>query len=331
MLARLNHQLEKMMPLITPVGVLTGVWLGSYLSGYAYLSPWVFAFMTFAGSINSSFGDFFSVLKRPAALITCLLTLHVLMPLVAMGMGHVFFDGDALTITGFILAAAIPTGISSFVWVGIYRGNTALTLAIILLDTLLSPVVVPYTLSVLVGARVSLDIGAMMQSLFLMVVFPSVLGMFINHRSKGRVKQRWGPRLSPFSKLSMGIVVAINGSVIAPYLRDINLRLVQIALVVLAVASLGYILGFLVARSIGWGRDNVVALTLNGGMRNISAGSVLAITYFPAPVAIPVVLGMLFQQSLAALFGYLLGRFYSHREGEGRLAVAARERQMRHV
>jgi len=320
-----------MMPLITPLGVLIGVLLGGHLSGYTYLSPWIFAFMTFAGSINSSFGDFFGVLKRPAPLIACLFTLHVLMPLTAMGMGHVFFAGDELTITGFILAAAIPTGISSFVWVGIYRGNTALTLAIILLDTLLSPVVVPYTLSVLVGARVALDIGAMMQSLFLMVVLPSVLGMLLNHRTQGQVKQRWGPRLSPFSKLSMGIVVAINGSVIAPYLRDINLRLVQTALVVLAVASLGYILGFLVARMAGWGRDNVVALTLNGGMRNISAGSVLAITYFPAPVAIPVVLGMLFQQSLAALFGYLLGRFYSRRESRGQLAVPAGERRVRHV
>ncbi|MNJ80971.1 hypothetical protein D3C77_795600 [compost metagenome] len=41
-------------------------------------------------------------------------------------------------------------------------------------------------------------------------------------------------------------------------------------------------------------------------MRNISAGAVLAVTYFPAPVAVPVVLGMVFQQTLASLAGYLL-------------------------
>ncbi|MNC65135.1 hypothetical protein D3C75_1153990 [compost metagenome] len=42
-------------------------------------------------------------------------------------------------------------------------------------------------------------------------------------------------------------------------------------------------------------------------MRNISAGAVLAVSYFPAPVAVPVVLGMVFQQLLASLAGFLLG------------------------
>ena len=44
-------------------------------------------------------------------------------------------------------------------------------------------------------------------------------------------------------------------------------------------------------------------------MRNISAGAVLAVSFFPSQVAVPVVIGMLFQQILAALFGYLLRRF----------------------
>ncbi len=45
-------------------------------------------------------------------------------------------------------------------------------------------------------------------------------------------------------------------------------------------------------------------------MRNISAGAVLAVSYFPAPVAVPVVLGMLFQQVLAALSGRLVQNYY---------------------
>ena len=48
-------------------------------------------------------------------------------------------------------------------------------------------------------------------------------------------------------------------------------------------------------------------------MRNISAGAVLATTYFPAAVAVPVVLGMLFQQMLASFFGYSLDKYYHRR------------------
>ncbi len=126
------------------------------------------------------------------------------MPLLAMMLGHLAFGDDPYTITGLILGAAIPTGISSFVWVNIYKGNTALTLAIILIDTILAPFAVPGIMSLLVGADVQLDTWAMMQSLFWMIVVPSLIGMVLNEWTKGKIKQVWGPRLGPFSKLYHG-------------------------------------------------------------------------------------------------------------------------------
>lgn len=321
MLSQLNRQLEKILPLITPVSVLIGVLLGSHLSGFTFLSPWLFAFMTFSGSISSSFKEFVKVIVQPLPLITTLLILHVGMPLLALGLGHTVYSNEPLTITGLILAAAIPTGITSFVWVAIYRGNIVLTLSIILMDTVLSPFVVPYTLSALVGTKVQMDTFAMMQGLFFMIVVPSLLGMLLNQWTKGRVKEQWSGRLGPFSKICMGIVVAINSSVIAPYLRDFNAKLLGLAGFVLALASLGYILGWIVAKLMKWEQDVVVALTFNSGMRNISAGAVLAVAYFPPPVAIPVVLGMLFQQSLASLFGFLLNRRYALKSDRPNLTV----------
>ncbi|OCT11262.1 hypothetical protein A8709_06190 [Paenibacillus pectinilyticus] len=311
MLSQLNRRLEKILPLITPISVLIGVLLGSHLSVFTYLSPWLFAFMTFSGSISSSFREFVKVVVQPLPLITTLLILHVGMPLIALGLGHTVYGHEPLTITGLILAAAIPTGITSFVWVAIYRGNIVLTLSIILMDTILSPFVVPYTLSVLVGTKVQLDTFAMMKGLFFMIVVPSLIGMLLNQWTRGRIKEQWSGRLGPFSKIAMGVVVAINSSVIAPYLRDFSAKLLGLAGFVLVVASLGYMIGWLVAKLFRWEQDVVVALTFNSGMRNISAGAVLAVAYFPPPVAIPVVLGMLFQQSLASLFGFLLNRKYA--------------------
>ncbi|NOV01548.1 bile acid:sodium symporter family protein [Paenibacillus planticolens] len=320
MLSQLNRQLEKIMPLITPVSVLIGVLLGSHLFGFTFLSPWLFAFMTFSGSISSSFREFVKVVVQPLPLIATLLILHVGMPLIALGLGHAVYSHEPLTITGLILAAAIPTGITSFVWVAIYRGNIVLTLSIILMDTVLSPFVVPYTLSALVGTKVQMDSLAMMKGLFFMIVVPSLLGMLLNQWTKGNIKVKWSGRLGPFSKICMGIVVAINSSVIAPYLRDINPKLLGMAGFVLVLASLGYILGWVVAKLMKWEQDVVVALTFNSGMRNISAGAVLAVAYFPPPVAIPVVLGMLFQQSLASLFGFLLNRRYALKDDAPNLA-----------
>lgn len=323
MLQTLNRQLNKLMPLITPTSILIGVLCGSKLAPYTYLSPWLFAFMTFAGSISLSFKDFLNVLKKPLPLVLCLFILHLAMPLMAMGMGHLAFPGDAYTITGFILAAAIPTGVSSFVWVSIYKGNIALTLSIILIDTLLAPFVVPGILALLVGTSVRLDAVAMMTSLFWMIVVPSLVGMVLNQWTQGKVITTWGPWLNPFSKLVMASVVAINGAVVAPYLTDFSPRLLGLAAIIVLLAAIGYALGFGLSRLIGLNEADKVALVFNGGMRNISAGAVLAVTYFPAPVAVPVVLGMVFQQVMASLVGLVLGRQARAHQSTDKTATSA--------
>ncbi len=158
MLHSLNVRLNRLMPLITPISIIVGVFCGSSLSSFTYLSPWLFAFMTFAGSISLGFRDFLNVLKKPAPLIICLFILH-LVPCRSLlwPSYHLAFPGDAYTITGLILVPAIPTGVSSFVWVSIYKGNIALTLSIILIDTILAPFAVPGVLSLLIGASVKLD------------------------------------------------------------------------------------------------------------------------------------------------------------------------------
>ncbi|MHA6534709.1 bile acid:sodium symporter family protein [Paenibacillus sp. BAC0078] len=308
MLHSLNRRLNRMMPLITPLSILIGVICGSRLSSFTYLSPWLFAFMTFAGSISLSFRDLLNVIKKPAPLFVCLFILHVAMPIIALAFGHLIFPGDTYTITGLVLAAVIPTGVSSFIWVHIYKGNIALTLSIILIDTIVAPFAVPGILSLLIGANVQLDVTAMMSSLFWMIVVPSLLGMVLNEWSKGAIVPVWSPRMNPFSKLAMAAVIAINGSVVAPYLTDFSWRLVGLAALIVTLASTGYLLSFSLSKLMGWSEADQTALIFNGGMRNISAGAVLAVTYFPAPVAVPVVLGMIFQQMLASLVGFLIGR-----------------------
>jgi predicted Na+-dependent transporter len=47
-------------------------------------------------------------------------------------------------------------------------------------------------------------------------------------------------------------------------------------------------------------------MTFTGGMRNISAALVLATTYFPPLAALPVILGILFQQTFVGLLGGVL-------------------------
>ncbi|MGE8079979.1 bile acid:sodium symporter family protein [Peribacillus loiseleuriae] len=313
MLQKLNAFLESKMPFITPISVLLGVTFASYVDSFSFLVPWLFAFMTFSGSLGSNIKSFKEVMIHPLPIIITMCILHVIMPLWAFGVGHIVFHGDVYTITGLTLGMIIPTGITSVLWVSIYRGNIPLTLAVILIDTFLSPFIVPYTMSLMVGEQVDMDILGMMGGLLWMVVLPSLAGMLLNQVTKGKVKTVLGPRLSPISKIFLGIVVLLNSSVIAPYLRNIDTKLVFIAIVVFFISFSGYLFSFLIGRLLKMDREDVVSLTFLGGMRNISTGAVIAISYFPAQVAVPVVIGMLFQQVLASSYGRFVDQYYKKR------------------
>lgn len=316
-----NRFIEKWMPFVTPCSLLLGVLFSAWLKPGAFLVPWIFAFMTFSGSLGSGFRDLKKVLLHPAPLLVCLVILHAWMPLVAWGAGSVLFPSDPYTITGLALAFIIPTGIVSFMWVSLYQGNIALTLSIILLDTFLSPFIVPSTLHLLVGADVKFDTWGMMEGLAWMVVLPSLLGMALNHWTGGKVKASWGPKLAPFSKLGLILVVSINASVVAPYFKTLSWKSVAIALTVLAVAATGYFWGWLASRRMKAELGVTVAMTFNSGMRNISAGTVLAATYFSPAVVFPVMVGTLFQQILASTYAYMLGRKYGIGPGAAAAAV----------
>ncbi|WP_342429751.1 bile acid:sodium symporter family protein [Neobacillus sp. FSL H8-0543] len=308
---KINHLLEKLMPLITPISVVIGVVFSAFLKDFSYLIPWIFAFMTFAGSLSSNIKSLTEVITRPIPIVVGMSILHVIMPLWAWSVGHIAFQGDVYTITGMILGMVIPTGITSFIWVSIHKGNIPMTLSLILIDTILSPLIVPFSISLLIGTKIEMDSLSIMHGLLGMIVIPSLAGMLLNQLSKGKVTKTLSPRLAPFSKISLGFVVMLNGAVVAPYLKIIDLKLISITLVVFLIALSGYLFSFLIGKVMKFDRATVTSLTFLGGMRNISAGAVIAVSYFPAAVAVPVVVGMLFQQVLASLYGHFLDQYYN--------------------
>ena len=70
----------------------------------------------------------------------------------------------------------------------------------------------------------------------------------------------------------------------------------------------GYAVAWLIGRLMKRSQDEIVSLIYTGACA-ISAPELFSPCLFPSQVAVPVVIGMLFQQILAALFGYLLRRF----------------------
>ncbi|ARD47780.1 bile acid:sodium symporter family protein [Sporosarcina sp. P33] len=300
MLGRVNIFLQRWIAILTPLSLVVGVLFHSVGEQLLFIVTWLFAFMTFVGSLGMNVKELRMVGKHPIVVLVSIAFLHILMPAWAYLLSIVFFDDHLLTV-GFVLAVAIPTGVTSVIWVTISKGNLPLCLSIILIDTLLAPIIMPAILHVVVGESITIDMTAMILNLLWMIVLPTILGITLNELTKGNIQKVWGSRLAPFSKLSLFAIVAINGSAVAPYVKTISLELIGIISVVLMLSLTGYGAALLVSHVLWKNPEIASTFMFIGGMRNIATGVVIATTFFPAKVAMPVVFGMLFQQVLASI------------------------------
>jgi predicted Na+-dependent transporter len=300
-----NEWLERLMPILTPLGILVGFLFPGILIQVRPLVPLLFSTMTLSGALRLTLREFGLTLKSPLGIGLFFVSSHILMPLAVLLITPLVFQ-DQDTIAGYILLYSVPTAVSGFIWVSMFNGDRALGLTLIMLDTLLAPVVVPGTMSILLGAKVSLDMTGIALSLIGMVVVPTIIGVGINEISRGKVPDLVCPYLNPLSKLCMVTLIAANASPVAHriHLDDPRVWLTGALCVVFAMA--GYVISKITGMLGRLSPAKHTTLFFSGGLRNISAATTIAIDFFPPAAALPCLLGIVFQQVMAAIMGRLL-------------------------
>ena len=303
---RINRILEKAMPLLTPLGVAMGVLLPLAFSRLRPLVPWLFGTITLAGALKLRARELGGALSTPLPLLFFFVTAHILMPLVVLLLSSLVFRNDPDTVSGYVLLYSVPVAVTSFIWVSIFRGDLALTLALILMDTILAPVVAPGTVRLLLGTSVKLDMTGMAVSLLCMVAIPTILGVVLNEISRGKIPALISPWLTPFSKVCMVMVIAANSSAVASQVRPDNPRIWVIMAVCILFSGMGFICGKFTSLAGKLKKEKQISLFFASGLRNTSAAMTLGTQFFPASAALPAVLGIMFQQTIAAIMGRIM-------------------------
>ncbi|HKL57204.1 MAG TPA: bile acid:sodium symporter family protein [Sphaerochaeta sp.] len=309
-LNRLNKALERLMPVLTPTGVLLGLILGTSVSPMKPSVTWLFAFLTFSGALGISTSSFLKVVKRPKNILVFFLGTNIIMPIIAWTLASLFFGSDPAVVTGYVLLLSIPTAVSGYIWSAIYKGDGALSLTLILISTTLAPLLTPFTISFLTQSSVSIDSISMMLSMLKMVVIPSLVGVSLNSLTKGGVTVHLAPALRPFSKIALFVIVIINTSLVSERLvADASWTYIPIALLCAFLAISGYPIAYTLGRLAKVSYEENISITFATSMRNISAALILSIQFFPAKTALPVIFGIVFQQTICAFMGhYLFGQ-----------------------
>jgi predicted Na+-dependent transporter len=310
---RFNEWFEANMYIMIPVSMIIGFFFYRFLAGGTALVPYLFAYLTFVMALGCSPRQVRDALSMPAAIVVTLVLVHAVAPLAAYAAGTLLFGPGSPYIVGLVLFAVIPLGVSSVIWVGLSGGNVPLVLALIVLDSLISPFVVPLVIDLLFGAGIQFDHWLVMRDLLIIIFVPTLLGVAVNHWSRGRAKAWSAPVAAPTSKLAFTAVIVINAAAIAPHALQMKGELIKLVPVVLVFVAFCYALGWFGSVSFR-SRETIVTITYSSGMRNISLGIIIALQYFEPAAAVPVVIGILIQQPMATL-QHRLQKLYWQKRG----------------
>lgn len=297
------------MAFIVPFAVAAGVLFPDFFGEIENFITPMFAFMTFQGSLGNTFKSVLDTYRHPLNMVIILSVTMIGMPIVACGLANLLFAGNADLITGATLEYCVPVAVIAFMWVDVFDGDRSLTLATILISTLICPFTIPFSLQLLLGTTVEVDAIGMMTKMIYMVMLPAIAGIMVNEFTHGWGKSALSPAIAPAARILNVIIVAANSSQMSYEVLHMNAELFAMAAFIFVYCAFGYALGFALGKLRGLKDQQLIASCFCTGLRNISAGCVIAAQFFGGSVVFPVMMGTLFQQILAGVSGSAMTKY----------------------
>jgi bile acid:Na+ symporter, BASS family len=253
----------------------------------------VLATMVFSVALELKLGDFRGVAATPRAVVAGLLPQFLLLP-VATWAATLALDLAPATEAAMILVACCPGGALSNVITHLGRGNTALSVSVSAVASLLALVLTPLNFTWMVSSNpataawlkaLAIDASDIWISLVVLLAVPMTLGMAFAHRfpaATARIQK-------PLARFAVGMLLVF---IAAGLWRERALLTAHIAPtfgLVVAHNALGLALGWLCASAFRLAERDRRAITIEGGMQNSGLALGIIAVQFGADLAMVIV------------------------------------------
>lgn len=250
---------------------------------------WVLHYITiFLGVVMFGMGltlrgkDFKEVFKRPKDVAIGVLAQYVIMPLVAFLLASILPVSKEVAV-GIILVGSCPGGTASNVMTFISKGDTALSVAVTSVSTILAPIVTPALILLLASKWVAIAPAGLIISILKIVIVPIVLGVLVRMIFKGKVEA--STKVLPL--ISVISIVLIVAAVVGASHDQLAKTGIEIFLAVMLHNCLGLLIGYWIAKLLKMDVNKRKAISIEVGMQNSALGATLAQLHFSPLAAVP--------------------------------------------
>lgn len=244
--------------------------------------PLVLAFIMFSMGVTLVWDDFRRVAKFPRAfLVGAFLQLGSL-PLLAFLLATLWLKLGAIEpafAVGLMILAACPGGVTSNLMTHISGGDTALSISLTAVISLVTsvtiPIVVNLGLSHFMGAsEAQLPLGKTIAGIFVITTVPVLVGMFVKKKAPD-----WSLRNEPrMAKVSSFFLFLIIISAIAKYWGLLVEHFASIGPLTLSLNLVTMAVAYGVSRLLSLNRAQSVAITFECGLQNGATAIFVSLT-----------------------------------------------------
>jgi bile acid:Na+ symporter, BASS family len=253
--------------------------------GFAWIAPHVsllLGIIMFGMGLTLSVNDFKGVLLAPKSVLIGVVAQYTIMPLTAFGLAHLF-NLPAEVAAGVILVGCCPGGTSSNVMTFMAKGNTALSVTVTAVSTLLAPILTPSLTYLLASQWLSVSFMDMFMSIVQVVLLPIILGVVIRMLFNKQVSKS----VEVLPLISVIGIVGVASAVVAVNKESIMTTGLLIFAVVVLHNCLGYTFGYILAKVIKLDFKDQKAISIEVGMQNSGLAASLGLAHFSPIAAVP--------------------------------------------
>lgn len=249
--------------------------LGKYI-------PYLLGVIMLGMGLTMTAADFKLVLSRPKDVCYGVLLRYLIMPGVAWGVTKILALDPALA-AGVLLVGCCPSGTASNVMTFIAKGDTALSITVSSINTLLSPLLTPFLFLLLSGAMIPVDAAALLLDIIKIVVVPILAGMVIRFWA-----DRWVEKLQPVIPAASVLAIVVTVSAVVALNAAKIAGVAAIALLAVGLHNVfGLLLGYWSSLSLGMSESKARAISFEIGMENSGLAVALALVHLDPLAAVP--------------------------------------------
>jgi len=266
---------------VVAFGVVAYVSPGPFVALKSYMN-WFFALTMFGIGAVLQVEDFERIARRPTIILIGSAAQFSIMPLGAFVLARLFELPPEIAV-GLILTGSAPGAMASNVMSYIAKADTAYSVSLTTVSTLLCPLLTPGLTFILARSRLEVPFLQMVGTVVKMVVVPLFIGFGVRHYLKGKIDKI----LPVFPAISVTFIIFICSLIIAlnrDYLSEVT-GIILAAGIVLNVY--GMLAGYGVGSAFRMDLRRRRTLAIEIGMQNAGLGTVLALNYFGKEAAMP--------------------------------------------